>query len=652
MVPVCGLRVGKLTSESEELVLAELSTQAGSWWELSPVPWHDNAVVRYFVTGPLNTTEMERVAAIGKEASRTTYSKSMIGSELLNALASTATAEYNMSPSIVGTGDIHISMWMLMFQTYQENGMVPMLVIKDQQHGSHGVSREGDQLWYATLWQYSRSLGAFINAVPAQVSHFPSSQWSDPTREPASDFDISVLVNTRVVPPCETLSPFDVTGPFLWRSLLDSAYGLIPATMAPTCWETPADVRLLVTTYYDAGDGESVSFSKSGWKRRPLQDCIHSDIRLLIFTSSDHVMCVCIHSFCVFVDSPSINVTCGGQQVDQDHALNIVLKAAKNQCIQSSNGSSFECDQKCDLTAYSSILSMKEALEGITNVLATRSNWALSKGENTMEFKYAPEEQSEYQLCYLQLEQLPVLSDDQNITSTVTNPSSAGVARAINYITAYVDEHSNAFTSRNGPGMDRATFYALLITTTVSVVTVAGSVTKFQLKMASKLHPSYLSSPTHVKTVLHVACNLLWGFLLFLPVLSVALNELARQKPFDTWSLVEQDLPIHELEYPMRVLFLLSATSRYHSQFFVVCVAIFCLTSLLVAVYTVKRCCKVFTRYRQISDAIKAQDRESSCALTSNHKYMAMKAIDIGEAEYLELGLLLHKQAMHAGPDA
>lgn len=679
------INVGPLSLDAAAVAKLSNSPNQDAWWQLADEVWHDSAMDRFFSTGPLNA--IDRTTLAKHHGNKDAWKFSGINNnttppeELIRKLQHAATTEYTMNKFITGTGDIVASMWTLMFycksSDCKDGYMAPIVVVRNPSNQS--------RFSYATVWLPATDK-VLMNAIPASFSGLQVST-KDVDPDKLGIFNAASIRIHDQLSQCHT----DPVNAIVYRTLIDSAYGLAPP-ISCVGFSEDKSFKVVVVDGDEQSQGSTYFDQESSWpfdnvssggvvSLEPLEQCPQAP--LMMVNASPHNRMLCHYGRCISfrfkpqgryrnvkdypwqysdrVGRRSTRFPIGTDsdlELDRKSTLGLEtagkaegyttsseskiymsgLKALKS--MLTFLNSSSQCKNPnitvCSTSAYDEAeFDNLHPLDSFKVTSASdheeqswfigASKWVSNQGRYTLDFKYAALDK--LNACYRLLES-PSLYAAAN--SSEISPPQEFKIQGMAHLTSYTTEQHTAVTMDKGPATDPYTFYALIVSTAISVIGIAVPFTDFMLHKECLICHSYLhSSGQAIKIIVHVFCNVVLSLASLLPVISQARNELDRQNAFSTWALASDDLVFDQFSLDstaIRVFYLFSATSKYNSNFLTVILLVVCCTCIIVAASTARRCLQVFQRYASLGQL----GSESSLLM------MALKAIEMGEAEYLD----------------
>ncbi|MCO5601372.1 hypothetical protein L7F22_055492 [Adiantum nelumboides] len=688
--------IGNFTPKAaEKSAVAKLSqgNDQQSWWTLADTAWHDSAITRFFEAGPLQAHEMAKLADLVQDVNTSSnpWLRSGINistdgklTDITSAVRSLSTATYTMNKTVKGTGTIVASMWTIFFQceldkACDEGYLVPFVLTQ-----AIPVNTAG------TLWLQATS-NLLVNAIPSFIHSLSNS--SVQSSCPPIDADLSVVINAHEnIPQCPVNSAF-----VAYRSHLEASYGILPAT---TCTlfafardDSPTSFRLLIASSLPDPSDVSVlrddnsnqttenfldklGVKRAQWQSRPFEECMEEALLVIKWISkkdtSWNMPTVCRSNVCVDVWSTgseisnlSTTIACNHVTWQDNKTINTdglewlkflqLVASLSNSCrfVDPPDGKLTASDiddwpavvcQVSDHVHFTATvrISPSNISRDLSSyqIISRKSTWTSSRGLDTHEFKYAPRNMS--------------AACTRDVSSTLlncsTSPSSFFNVIQIHARTSlhrFLWEHTMAFTVEKGPATDVKGFLALLLSTATSVMfAFAGpGFTNFLVRITCGRRPQLFDSSRHhgrilvLATVLMFAgCNMLLSFLSFLPVLYVAWSEMEREEPFDTWDLGSEDVYVDRSNLQLRVISLLSATSKYKSHFINLSVAVALTVCLVVLGFTAWRVKKFLNICSQLRMQERGRNPESiplmAMEMTNLDDQMREAAAVVAESNY------------------
>lgn len=674
------IEIGNLRSELVAQAVAKLSNgeyQQG-WWKLANAGWHDSAILRFFAEGPLGAADMQKLANVSGESAHTWVASQIANvtthTNLMFALQQLSTVTYAMNKTIKGTGRIEASMWTLLFQcigipSCNEGYFTPLIFVPRSTKNQQQPDDHNYQYTYIRSPWLQLTSNLLVNAIPSYFAKLPRAM--PLAMADVHDPQLSVMVNVYDnVSECPSTAAAVVD----YRSLLDASYGLVPG-LSCINFGTSEPFKLLVSRilFFDnATEPRDTSLTtleelfsvlqvKNGqWKHLPFEAC--SEEGLLITSSQDpKSLKLCHQKICV--TSYVGNATCSADGVQHLRFLHSITTLSKS-CTYSGgkplhpSNDTAPTEVTCQMSTENEVCNATVDVVDIEpaynvnplRLLSPKSNWTSTEGIDTSEFSQAPD-MTDFNASRVCIRTPSPLSAFFFSDTTQAAFLQAIQIRARAYLNNFISEHNIAFMMTRGPASDSRSFLALIVSTAISVIlAIAGPFPNFLLRIICRRWPLRLDSRcSRVNKVAHVSfemiCNVMLSFCSFLPVLYMAWSELDRERRFSTWDLASNDQFIYNSigsEMQVRVVYLVSATSKYHSNFIIGSTLVVCITCITAGICSAWRSKEVFDRYAilQKYDSIQAGNgpfKELAADRETLLVSRAMKAIDMTEGEYLDM---------------
>ncbi|EFJ18023.1 hypothetical protein SELMODRAFT_420471 [Selaginella moellendorffii] len=538
---------GKLSEVTKTLAaITQLSRnlqQSSTWWQLSNVDWHPEALWRFLLLGP------PAAGILPNSSWGPDQELELLRRGGLAATREAAVAEYTTETGRPGTGRIRMTTWVLMYNCITPDCDIVAPVILLQ--GAGGDGQSPTKLNYGTLWQ--QLFFAVSSSVAPVLLSSSTSDIINRTRLVATNrSNLQLRVVREGLEQCNE-------GIAIGRSPLDAAYKVPPGIcyeLVQSLKEGLNQTRMLVVLQ---NQPHEITWP---YTRRPLHECSTAPVltknleefRGCAFSATERRYYCTNFTMKDYADTPcrgnKIAIALSNFQLAYSYLHGRTSTKNLTDSFELVNDTAPGAPCNTSGRTKAAIYSVHHNGFDLSN-----SIWEDTSGSRTEELELGRPDGSfcfyglgsdvaEKSLSYLRrcnitialntsVPRCDITALDIDLLNVMFNDT----------VTAYADEHNTAFNMDRGPSTDLFTAWAALVTAAVSVVTATVPCTNLELEyLARFVYPKKHENLKVLKFSGLAAMNVAFGMILYAPIFAMILSESKRSESYHTWSLFTNDV--------------------------------------------------------------------------------------------------------------